>query len=92
MKVLIYLALMLTSLLVLSGCARLAIERQVVWAQLGTPARIVHPKPVRILIPQSDGSWKNATAILSGMIAIDEPTLEYYQQLDHHNTGTQKEK
>ena len=81
--------LILPSLLALNGCSRLAIERHVVWAQLGTPAKIVHPKAIQILIPQTDAAgivtWQTATGTLTGMIAIDEPTLIYYQDLDQQH-------
>lgn len=78
--------LILVAMLTLNGCVRLASERHVVWARLGTPAKIIHEKPVQILIPLTDEqgnvSWKLGEASLQGMIAIDEPTLEFYQQLN----------
>ena len=53
---------------------------------LGHPAKIIHAGPVQILIPQTDEhghvTWKMSEASLQGMIAIDEPTLEFYQQLN----------
>lgn len=66
----------------LTGCVRLATERQVVWAQMGTPARIVDERPVRVLLSDGEQGWVPGTGRLTGMVAIDEPTLRYYQQLD----------
>ncbi len=68
--------------LALSGCTRWAVDREVVWAQMGTPARIVDERPVRILVPDGEGSFLPGTARLQGMVALDEPTLHYYQRLD----------
>jgi hypothetical protein len=48
---------------------------------MGTPARITDPRQVQVLVPNESGTWTPATANLQGMIAIDEPTLEYYQAL-----------
>lgn len=67
---------------VLTGCARLATHREIVWAQIGTPARITDERSVQVLIPDGAGGWLPGEAVLRGMIAMDEPTLEYYQQLD----------
>lgn len=76
--------LILTFLLILSGCGvlpeRVAIERQVVWAKMGTPARIVDNQKIKVLVKDSSGSWITAEASLQGMVAIDEPTLEYLQK------------
>jgi hypothetical protein len=70
--------------LTLSGCGilpeRVAIERQVVWAKMGTPARIVDDRKIKILVKDSSGSWITAEASLQGMVALDEPTLEYFQK------------
>jgi hypothetical protein len=74
--------LILLALPGLTGCVRLATERQVVWAQMGTPARIVDERPVRVLISDGEQGWVPSTGRLTGMVAIDEPTLRYYQQLD----------
>jgi hypothetical protein len=75
--------LMLLALPTLTGCGRFATERHVVWAQMGTPARIVDDRPVEILVSDGNGGWQSGTGRLAGMVAIDEPTLEYYQNLDH---------
>ena len=76
--------LILTLLLILSGCEvlpeRVAIERQVVWAKMGTPARIVDNQKIKVLVKDSSGSWITAEASLQGMVALDEPTLEYFQK------------
>lgn len=76
-------ALLAAATLALSGCTLFA-ERtfEVTWARMGTPARIVDDTPVRIQIPDGSGGWTPSQADLSGMIALDEPTLEYYQGLD----------
>ena len=70
--------------LILSGCGilpeRVAIERQVVWAKMGTPARIVDDRKIKVLVKDSSGSWITAEASLQGMVALDEPTLEYFQK------------
>lgn len=76
------LLLTLLCLPVLSGCTRWAVDREVVWAQMGTPARIVDERPVRVLVPDGNGGFLPGTARLQGMVALDEPTLTYYQRLD----------
>ena len=75
-------ALILLSSLALSGCGRWAVDREVVWARMGTPACIVDERPVRVLVPDGDGGFLPGQANLVGMVAIDEPTLEYYRRLD----------
>ncbi len=65
----------------LTGCARWAVDREIVWAQMGTPARIVDERPVRVLVPDGEGGFLPGTARLQGMVALDEPTLEYYRRL-----------
>ena len=47
-----------------------------------TPARIVDKRPVEVMLPDGQGGWMSGTADLSGMVALDEPTLEHYQNLD----------
>jgi len=72
----------LVLMLGLSGCARLAETRTVIWAKMGTPARIVDERAVRVLVPDGEGGWLPGEARLTGMVAIDEPTLEYFQGLE----------
>jgi hypothetical protein len=48
---------------------------------MGTPARIVDERPVRVLVPDGNGGFLPGTARLQGMVALDEPTLEYYRRL-----------
>ncbi|MBA2479063.1 MAG: hypothetical protein H0V44_00235 [Planctomycetes bacterium] len=83
----ILLALILASSLVLSGCEPLATRPThttvITWARMGTPARIVDDRSIRVLIPDGAGGWTPGEASLAGMVAIDEPTLTYYQGLDH---------
>ena len=72
--------------LALTGCGifpeRVATTREVVWAQMGTPARIVDDRTLRVLVPDGKGGLLPGDAKLTGMIAIDEPTLEYYRVLE----------
>lgn len=75
-------ALILVTSLALSGCARSAVHREIVWAQMGTPARIVDERPVRVLVSDGQGGFLPGEARLQGMVALDEPTLEYYRRLD----------
>ncbi|GDY15010.1 hypothetical protein LBMAG53_39470 [Planctomycetota bacterium] len=77
------LALLLIASLALSGCFRFAETRTVIWAKMGTPARIVDDRLIEVLVPTSDGGWEPGFANLSGMVALDEPTLELYQKNDH---------
>lgn len=69
--------------LVPSACALSGVStREVTWAKMGTPARIVDRRPVEVMLPDGAGGWIPGTADLSGMVALDEPTLEHYQTLD----------
>lgn len=63
--------------LALSGCVRSATQREIVWAQMGTPARIVDQRQVEVLVSDGEGGWLPGTAVLRGMVALDEPTLQY---------------
>lgn len=83
MKRSVFTLLAATLLLSPSGCTLFS-ERthEIVWAKMGTPARIVDSEPVKVLVPQDDGKWTPLEADLSGMIAIDEPTLNYLKSLD----------
>lgn len=76
-------ALAATCMLAQTGCTLFA-ERthEIVWAKMGTPARIVDDRPVKVTVPRDDGTWSPMEADLSGMVALDEPTLEHYQDLD----------
>lgn len=83
---------LLIGLLTLTGCARFAETRTVVWARMGTPARITDERPIEVLVPTAPGpdgkaGWEPATAKLTGMVALDEPTLEVYQQQDQNSHG-----
>jgi hypothetical protein len=57
------------------------VDREIVWAQMGTPARIVDERLVRVLVPDGKGGWLPGEARLTVMVAIDEPTLKYFQGL-----------
>lgn len=83
MKHLLPLLLILLALPALTGCNRFAETRIVIWAKMGTPARIVDDRPVQVLVPTTAGGWEPGFATLSGMVALDEPTLELYQRNDH---------
>lgn len=76
-------------LLTLTGCmeSRNIQTREVIWAKIGTPARIVDDRPVKILVPDGSGGWTVGRGVITGMVAIDEPTLEYYQKL-HEKHGS----
>lgn len=52
---------------------------------MGTPARIVDEQKVKVLVPDGQGGWMPGKGNLAGMVAIDEPTLEYYQGLDREH-------
>ena len=82
--------LVLTCTLILTGCAisRPAIERQTVWATMGTPARITDDREVEHLI-RVDGELVPSRGVLRGMVAIDEPTLNYYRAL-HEKRGAKE--
>lgn len=77
---------LLVLMLGLGGCARLAHDRTVIWAQMGTPARIIDTRSLSIVIPDGQGGWLPARGALTGMVAIDEPTLEYFQDLEQKTT------
>jgi hypothetical protein len=49
---------------------------------MGTPAKIIDSSTVDVLVPDGQGGWQPAEADLRGMVAIDEPTLEYFQRLE----------
>jgi predicted lipoprotein len=77
--------LTLAASLALSGCGVTlgpVVERQTVWARMGTPGRIVDQREVEVLVPDGQGGWQNSRARLAGMCVLDEPTLEYYRGLD----------
>jgi len=78
--------LLLIVSLALTGCGifpeRMALSREVVWAQMGTPARIVDDRPIQVVLPDGKGGWLPGEARLQGMVALDEPTLDYYRKLD----------
>ena len=62
-------------------------ERDTTWAKMGTPAKIVDERQIEILIPdgvdeKKQPKWKRSKGRLEGMCTIDEPTLEYYRELD----------
>ena len=78
----IQLALILLASPALTGCVRFTETRTVVWARMGTPARIIDDRPVRVLVPTATGGWEPAEGVLTGMVALDEPTLELYQRRD----------
>ncbi len=78
--------LLLIASLALTGCGifpeRVALSREVVWAQMGTPARIVDNRPIQVVLPDGKGGWLPGEARLQGMVALDAPTLDYYRSLD----------
>jgi len=80
------LLLILTPTPALSGCvgsvSRPLKSNEITWAKMGTPARIVDEQKVKVLIPDGQGGWSPGKGNLSGMVAIDEPTLEYFRALD----------
>ena len=82
MSRMILLALILLCLPALTGCGRWALDREIVWAQMGTPARIVDQREVQVLVSDGAGGWLPGRARLTGMVAIDEPTLIHYQRQD----------
>lgn len=83
-------ATLLLTLIVSTGCEingiRQVTERETTWAKMGTPCRITDKRLIEISIPYTDEkkekAWRPSTASLEGMVAIDEPTLEYYQKQD----------
>lgn len=94
MRSAILLLLLVIASLALSGCElfpeRVALNREVVWAQMGTPARIVDDRPIRVVLPDGKGGWMPGEARLLGMVALDEPTLDYYRTLDAATPGASK--
>ena len=66
----------------LSACVRSATQQEIAWAQMGTPARIVDQRQIEVLVSDGEGGWPPGEAVLRGMVALDEPTLQYYQKLD----------
>jgi len=66
---------LMISMLILTGCERVSVERQVVWAKMGSIARIVDDRKIKVMIKDSTGSWITADASLQGMVAVDEPTI-----------------
>lgn len=78
--------LLLLFTLSLLGCAESASRplktNEITWAKMGTPARIVDEQKVKVLVPDGKDGWTPGRGRLAGMIAIDEPTLEYYRALD----------
>lgn len=94
MQSVILLPLLVIASLALSGCElfpeRVALSREVVWAQMGTPARIVDDRSIRVVLPDGKGGWMPGEARLQGMVALDEPTLDYYRKLDAAATGARK--
>jgi len=78
-------ALILAGSLALNGCGVTlgpVVERQTIWARMGTPGRIVDDRDVEVLVPDGQGGWTRTRAKLAGMCVLDEPTLEYYRGLD----------
>ncbi len=86
MKLLTKMLLLLTFTLGLPGCVASASRplktNEITWAKMGTPARIVDEQKVKVLVPDGQGGWSPGKGKLAGMVAIDEPTLEYYRALD----------
>ncbi len=84
----------LVCMLTLSGCLpsadRPTHTREVTWAKMGTPARIVDDRSVKVLVPDGQGGWLPGKSALTGMVALDEPTLEYYRSLDAQQKETQR--
>lgn len=86
MKYPIQMGLIIVCLLTLTGCfvptaGRQMVTREVVWAKMGTPARITDEREIRVLVPDGEGGWLPGRAKLTGMVTIDEPTLDYYRSL-----------
>jgi len=80
------LLLLLTFTLNLPGCAVSASRplktNEITWAKMGTPARIVDEQKMKVLVPDGKGGWTPGRGNLAGMVAIDEPTLDYYRTVD----------
>lgn len=89
MKFMMRMLLLLTLTLSLPGCVASASRplktNEITWAKMGTPARIVDEQKVKVLVPDGQGGWTPGKGKLAGMVAIDEPTLEYYRALDQKN-------
>ena len=69
------LTLMTFLLIGLSGCGRISMQREIVWAKMGTMGRVVAAKDVELLVEQ-DGELVPAKADIVGMMVIDQITLE----------------
>ena len=80
-------AILTCTWLALTGCSNLATYREIVWAQMGTPGRIVDQRPVKVLVLDEKDGWIAGDAVLSGMVAIDEPTLDYLREQEERNRG-----
>lgn len=67
----------------LQGCSLISAnnESHTYWAKMGTPAKIVDTKEVKIIIKDENGKDQISNASLNGMMSIDQPTMEYYQTL-----------
>lgn len=70
-----HIVLLLALLLVLTGCDRISRESTVIWAKMGTVGKIVDGDDCIVLIMVGD-EYIPVEADLTGMVAIDEPTLE----------------
>lgn len=89
-------ALITASLLTLSGCVRLGPQETVkeihyTRMKLGTPAVVVNeagkPQVVRVQVVGTDGELHVGKVDANGMVLIDEPTFEYYRNLDKGKPG-----
>lgn len=87
-------ALILTISLMLTGCGVFSPpspERRTVWAQIGTPGRIIDDRPVQHLVKDEAGNLQPSKGIMRGMVAIDEPTyqllLKSYQDAKARETA-----
>jgi hypothetical protein len=58
---------------------------------MGIPARIVDERLVRVLVSDGKGGFLPGSARLQGMVALDEPTLTYYQRIDINGVGDRPE-
>ena len=69
---------------ILVGCSGVTlgpqVERDTIWAKMGTPGRVVDARMVDVLVPNVDGKWVRSRACVAGMCLIDEPTLTLYQR------------
>ena len=91
-------ALILASLLTLSGCVSLGPKETVrevefTRVKLGTPAYVVNeagkPQIVRAQVPKEGGGLEVGRIDANGMVLIDEPTLDYYRALHEKTKGGQ---